>query len=200
MLSTLRRAPFSAPGWIYEWKLDGFRLLVSKTGEVVELFSRPGNLLNRAFPELVEAVAEVDGSFVWDCELTIGAARGSDAFERVRSRACMSVAPRVRAAAQRYPARVCAFDILAIGKRDLRGLPLRERKPILRDSFDDTPNLLYVTGIPDIGELVFEQVVAHDFEGMVGKRLDAPYQRGRSNNWVKVKNQAYSRQAALGFR
>lgn len=200
MLSTLRREPFSNTGWWFEWKYDGFRLLVCKHGDSVELLSRPGNSLNRAFPELVDAIARVDGSFVWDCELTTGAARGSEAFERVLSRACMSVAPRIRAAAGRYPARACVFDILAIGKRDLRGLPMRERKLILRDTFEDTPHLLYATGVPDAGELVFEQVVQHDFEGMVAKRLDAPYRRGRSNDWVKVKNQAYSRKAALGFR
>ncbi|MDR5791697.1 DNA ligase [Caballeronia sp. LP003] len=200
MLSTLRRIPFSAAGWLFEWKYDGFRLLVRKTNDSVELLSRPGNLLNRAFPEIVEAVANVDGSFVWDCELTVGAARGTESFDRLRARAVMSVEPRIRAAAARSPARLCAFDILVLGKRDLRGMALRERKPILRQCFDDTPFLLYATGIETVGELVFEQVVAHDFEGMVAKRLDAPYRRGRSSDWLKIKYGGYSRPAALGFR
>lgn len=200
MLSTLRRAPFSAAGWLFEWKYDGFRLLVRKFGEQVELWSRPGNLLNHAFPEIVEAVAGVAGNFVWDSELAVGAGRGEDAFNRVRSRACMSVVPRVRAASLRYPARLFVFDILVTGKRDLRGLPLRDRKLLLRDTFDDTDKLVYATGVPDAGEWAFEQAGLHDFEGVVAKRLDSPYLSGRSNNWQKIKYSGYSRPAALGFR
>jgi bifunctional non-homologous end joining protein LigD len=89
--------------------------------------------------------------------------------------------------------------MLADGERDIRQLPLVERKEVLRDSFENTAVLVYVTGIVAAGAWVFEQVKAHDFEGMVGKRLDAPYQRGRSRDWLKVKFADYSRPAALGW-
>ena len=69
---------------------------------------------------------------------------------------------------------------------------------MLRDTFHDTAALIYVTGIVAAGTWVFDQAVRHDFEGMIGKRLDSPYQRGRSNYWHKVKNPSYSRPAALG--
>lgn len=200
MLSTLHRTPFSGTGWVFEWKYDGYRLLVKKLGEQVELRSRPGNLLNHAFPEIVDAVAQVQGDFVWDSELTVGAGRGAEAFSRVRSRACMSVATRVRAAAMRYPARLFVFDVLALGQRDLRGLALRERKPLLRAAFEDTDKLVYATGVPEAGELAFEKAVEHDFEGVVAKRLDSFYERGRSKSWLKIKHAGYSRPAALGFR
>ena len=64
--------------------------------------------------------------------------------------------------------------------------------------FENTSELVYVTGIVAVGAWVFEQVEAHDFEGMVAKRLDSTYQRGRSNDWRKVKYAGYSRPAALG--
>jgi bifunctional non-homologous end joining protein LigD len=89
--------------------------------------------------------------------------------------------------------------VLAKGDKDIRQLPLIERKQVLRDSFGDTAVLIYVSGIVEAGAWVFEQVKAHDLEGMLAKRLDSTYQRGRSRDWLKIKNPDYSRPAALGF-
>jgi ATP-dependent DNA ligase len=89
--------------------------------------------------------------------------------------------------------------MLVCRKRDLRQLQLTERKARLRDSFDDTSRLVYVTDVESVGELVFEQVKIHDFEGMVAKRKASTYTCGRSLNWIKIKNTDYSRPAALGF-
>jgi bifunctional non-homologous end joining protein LigD len=89
--------------------------------------------------------------------------------------------------------------MMMLGTLDIRDRPLVERKDMLRDAFDDTPTLVYVTHVDTVGELVFEQAQILDFEGMVCKRNDSLYVRGRSLNWIKVKNPGYSRQAALGF-
>jgi bifunctional non-homologous end joining protein LigD len=199
MLATVRKRPFNDPAWLFEWKYDGFRCLVRKTGAAVELISRPGNSLNRSFPEIVDAVASIPGDFTWDSELTVDKASGHSSFERLLKRASTSVTSRVRAAAREYPARLYVFDMLSSKKRDLRSLPLLARKGILRDSFDDTSTLIYATGVVGIGDWVFEQVEAHDFEGMMAKRMDAPYQRGRSRDWLKIKYAGYGRPAALGF-
>ena len=200
MLATLRRAPFSLDGWIFEWKYDGFRCLVTKRQGAVSLTSRPGNSLNRAFPEIVDEVAKVPGDFTWDAELTVDKATGHSDFERLRSRSVTSIPSRVLAASIASPARLYLFDILTLGNRDLRGLPLIERKGFLRDSFEDTKKLVFANGVTEAGEWVFEQVEEHAFEGMVAKRLDSLYQRGRSNEWQKIKYAGYGRQAALGFR
>jgi bifunctional non-homologous end joining protein LigD len=199
MLATLYPAPFSCENWIFELKYDGFRCLVRKAGSRVELLSRNGKPLNRSFPDVVAAVERLPGSFVWDAELTVDESTGQSSFERLQLRARTSLALRVRAAAKLHPARLYVFDLLAAGARDVRALPLSERKEMLRDTFDDTAALVYVTGIVTAGAWVFDQAVTHDFEGMVGKRLDSPYQRGRSDHWLKVKHQGYSRPAALGW-
>jgi bifunctional non-homologous end joining protein LigD len=199
MLATLSRAPFSREGWLYELKYDGFRCLVRKSGARVELISRQGNLMNRSFPDVVAAVERVPGDFVWDAELTVDEPTGQSSFERLQIRARTSVPFKVSVAVAKHPARLYVFDMLADGERDLRRLPLVERKQVLRDSFENTAVLVYVTGIVAAGAWVFEQVKVHDFEGMVGKRLDAPYQRGRSRDWLKVKFAGYSRPAALGW-
>jgi bifunctional non-homologous end joining protein LigD len=199
MLATIRRAPFDDEGWIFEWKYDGFRCLIRKQGDVVDLVSRPGKSLNRSFPEIVAAVAKIPGDFTWDAELTVDDATGHSNFEKLLSRASTSVAMRVRAASLANPARLYVFDMLTTGDRDLRGLPLLERKGFLRDSFEDTKVLVFANGIVGAGTWVFEQVEAHGFEGMLAKRLDSLYQRGRSRDWQKIKHAGYGRPAALGF-
>ncbi len=96
-------------------------------------------------------------------------------------------------------ARLYMFDMLTIGFRDLRGLPLRQRNGFLPDNFEDTGSLVFTNGIGGEGEWVFEQVELHGFEGMVAKRLDSLYQRGRTHEWQKIKYAGYGRTAALGF-
>jgi ATP-dependent DNA ligase len=97
MLATLRRAPFSLEGWIFEWKYDGFRCLIRKQDGAVDLVSRPGKSLNRSFPEIVAAVAQIPGDFTWDAELTVDTPTGHSHFEKLLSRATTSIVSRVRA-------------------------------------------------------------------------------------------------------
>jgi bifunctional non-homologous end joining protein LigD len=106
---------------------------------------------------------------------------------------------KVRAAAREHPARLYVFDVLAAGREDVRDLRLIERKAVLRETFDDTPVIIYPKGIATAGEWVFEQACSLDLEGMMAKRLDSTYQAGRSRDWLKVKNKQYSRPAALGI-
>jgi bifunctional non-homologous end joining protein LigD len=199
MLATLHRRPFSDPGWIFEIKYDGFRCLVRKTGDRVDLVSRAGNSLNGSFPDILQAVAEVPGDFAWDAEITVDDANGRSSFERLQRRAVTKTAKNVKAASKIDPARLYVFDALSVGSVDLRQLPLTERKEHLRESFDDTQALIYASGIEGAGEWVFEKAASLDLEGMVAKRLDSTYQKGRSRDWLKVKYAGYSRRAALGF-
>ena len=199
MHATLQTLPFSSRDWVFEWKFDGFRCLIRKYGEQVDLISRQGNFFNAQFPEIVKAVAAVPGDFVWDAELAVGSGRGEIEFASLQQRA-RTVSPRnVPAAARKCPARLYVFDMLASGTRDIRDRPLFERKQHLRDSFGDTTLLTYTMHVEGVGELVFDRVKSHDFEGMVAKRTWSVYMRGRSLNWIKIKNPDYSRPAALGF-
>jgi bifunctional non-homologous end joining protein LigD len=199
MLAFIRKTPFSDDAWLYELKYDGYRALVRKTGERVELISRNGNCLNGSFPDIVSALAAVPGSFVCDAELTVDDANGRSSFERLQIRARTSVSANVRAAASKHPARLYLFDMLATGKRDIRGLPLVDRKRFLADSFESTKTLIVVSSIVAAGEWVFEQAITHGMEGMVAKRLNSTYQTGRSRDWLKIKHSEYGRPAALGF-
>jgi len=85
------------------------------------------------------------------------------------------------------------------GAQGLGDLRLVDRKQMLRDSFENTPELVYVVGIAGAGSWVFEQAELHDFERMAAERLDASYQCGRSRDWLKIRYADYSCPAALGF-
>jgi bifunctional non-homologous end joining protein LigD len=199
MLATLHGRPFYDPDWLFELKYDGFRCLIVKAGERVELWSRNGNLFNGSFPEVLHAVEAVPGDFVWDAELTVDDDAGRSSFDRLRQRAVTKTPMNVRAAAKANPARLYIFDALSIDGADIRSLPLIDRKLQLRESFENTRTLIYASGVEGAGEFVFGEVVARDLEGMVAKRLDSTYQRGRSRDWLKVKYAGYGRPAALGW-
>jgi bifunctional non-homologous end joining protein LigD len=199
MLATKARAPFSREGWLFEIKYDGFRALIRKDRDRVELISRNGKLMNASFPDVIEAIAAVPGSFVWDAELTVDEQNGRPSFERLQKRAVTKLARNVRAAIREHPARLYVFDILMSGRRDLRKLSLTRRKAILRDGFENTAVLVCPTSVEIAGEFAFEQACLHDLEGVMAKRLASTYQGVRSLDWLKVKNPDYSRPAALGF-
>lgn len=199
MLATLYNRPFSDPEWLFEIKYDGFRCLVRKAGERVDLLSRNGNFFNGSFPDVVQAVAEMPGDFAWDAELAVDDATGRPSFERLQRRAVTRSAKGVKAAARLDPARLYLFDALSIDGEDLRALPLHERKERLRDSFVDTRTLIYASGVQGAGEWVFERAKSLDLEGMVAKRLDSTYRKGRSRDWLKIKYSGYSRPAGFGF-
>ncbi|MDP9648711.1 ATP-dependent DNA ligase [Paraburkholderia caledonica] len=199
MLATLHGRPFSDPDWLFELKYDGFRCLVVKAGEDVNLWSRNGNLFNGSFPDVVKAVEATPGDFVWDAELTVDDDTGRSDFERLRQRAVTKTPKNVRAAVKSDPARLYVFDALSIGSEDVRNLPLMDRKLHLRDSFENTRTLVYASGIPEEGRLVFDEVENLGLEGMIAKRMDSTYQRGRSRDWLKIKYQEYGRPAALGW-
>ncbi|KDR41530.1 hypothetical protein [Caballeronia glathei] len=98
-----------------------------------------------------------------------------------------------------HPARLYLFDALSIDGEDLRALPLAERKSHLREAITDTKTLIFANGIFGAGEWVFEQAQALDLEGMIAKRLSSRYERGRSLDWLKIKNADFGRPAALGW-
>ena len=130
----------------------------------------------------------------------VGKARARRLSERIFPLHSTSLPYRVAAAARQDPARLYVFDMLADDETDLRRLPLKERKDILRAIFDTISKLVYATGIVGAGAWVFSQVQARDLEGMIAKRLDSTYQRGRSRDWIKIKSTTYSRPSCPWLR
>src|SRR5688572_1161072 len=177
-----RAEPFDSELFLYELKIDGFRALAHIEGGQGELISRNGNVF-RGFADLAAWIAEhlpVE-SAVLDGEIACVDEGGRPVFRDLllRRRECVFI----------------AFDLLFLNGKDLRVLPLIERKSMLRKVVrSKRSRILYLDHVESDGELLFEQIVAMHLEGIVCKRKDSPYRATEkpSPYWIKVKNRAYS--------
>lgn len=182
----------TSPGWAFEPKYDGFRALLVRRGDVSTLTSRNGNPLLPAFPEVAAACQHLPPG-VYDAELVVADQSGLPSFSGIQQRWRLRRPSSIVAAAADRPATLCIFDVLAIGERDLRPLPLRERKAELARIAPSGAGLLAVRWVEEGGAALVRESLALNLEGIMAKRLDAPYVRGRSRHWIKVKNSEYVR-------
>ena len=187
-LATLTRDRFSDPGWIFERKLDGERCLAFRSGRPVRLMTRNHKDNTSTYPELTGALAAQQArDFIIDGEIV--AFDGSQSrFARLQQRlGVRHPGPDLLAA---VPVSFYVFDVLWAGGRDVRPLPLRQRKQILRDLLTFTGPLRFTEHTDTDGEAYFRQACASGWEGVIAKRADAPYRAGRSRDWLKFKCEA----------
>jgi bifunctional non-homologous end joining protein LigD len=188
MLAVSREEPFSRPGWIFEFKYDGYRVIAAREGGEGRLLSRAGNDLTPAFPEIAQAVRALPyDSLVMDGEIVVHDGRGIPSFERLQKRGGLVRRADVLRASVELPATLYVFDLLACEGRDARPLPLVDRKGVLRDIVPTVGPIRYSDHLDEDGKLVYDRSVAIGLEGVVGKKADAAYKGGRSPHWVKVR-------------
>ena len=195
---TIARAPFTREGWIFELKHDGFRAF-ARTGAAPELRSRWGRSMAAAFPEILDALARLREG-VFDAELLVPDRDGRSDFEELRRRSLLQRPRAIAEAASRTPAVLVVFDVLHAGERDMRALPLSNRRQWLLEHVHPSAGVQIVQHVPTHGEALFREIARHDQEGIVAKRLDAPYRAGRQLTWLKIKNRDYSRRAAVEWQ
>jgi bifunctional non-homologous end joining protein LigD len=177
MKAVLTDEPFSDPGWIFERKLDGIRCLAHRDGGPVRLVSRTDHDLTGQFPEVAEALEAQDArDFVVDGEV-VAFAGGITSFQRLQRRG-----------RERVSVFLYVFDLLRLEGRDVRGLPLRERKAMLRRAFRFGGPLRNSSHRNEHGEKLFREACRRGLEGLIAKRADSPYRSGaRSRDWLKLK-------------
>lgn len=124
-----------------------------------------------------------------DGELVLLDARGRPQFERLRRRLALKRFS-IDHAARTEPAAIFAFDLLELRGKDLRRLPLLKRKAQLERLLRKSTRIRYLTRIGEDGERLYAAAATLELEGIVAKRADAPYRRGRSSDWVKIKTPA----------
>src|SRR5437588_712048 len=107
---TLRRAPFTAEGWLFELKHDGFRAFARKSGSAIELMSRSGRSLADAFPEIIEALRSLNVDAVLDAELVVPDVDGRSDFDELCRRSLLQRAQLISHAAITRPAALIVFD------------------------------------------------------------------------------------------
>lgn len=187
MLATAAKAPFSAPGWVYELKYDGFRCLVCKRGGVVRLESRNGRDMADAFPELVAEIAPIRGDFVLDCELVILDEQGRPEWDRLHRRHMTRKPERARMAAAEDPAALFAFDLLSLDGADFRPRPLLTRKSALHALVPGNRRIRYAGHFHDDCADLWRMALGLELEGIVAKDAASPYVAGRATTWRKIK-------------
>jgi ATP-dependent DNA ligase len=188
-------------GWIFEPKWDGFRALVFRDGDEVLIQSRDEKPLNRYFPELVEVLkTALPARAVLDGEVVV--ARGQELdFEALQMR-IHPAASRVRMLAAEIPASVVFFDLLALGERDLRGAPFRERRASLEAALADVAPPVHLTPATTDRALAadwFRRFEGAGLDGVVAKPAAGTYE---SNKRVmfKVKHERECDCVVAGFR
>ena len=182
-----RDAPFSRPGWVFEIKYDGYRLLGQAGGGAARLISRNGNDLTRVFPEVAPTLGKLPyRAVVLDGEIVVSDSAGLPSFRMIQKRGRLQRRGDIARAAVALPATYYAFDLIAFEGYDLRRLPLLERKSLLREVLPSTGPVRYSDHIRDEGEAMFRHVVGLGLEGVVAKRADSIYVGGRSRSWLKV--------------
>ncbi|MGH7611684.1 MAG: DNA ligase D [Candidatus Dormibacteria bacterium] len=188
MLATPAPTPFSRPGWLFELKYDGVRALLRWRGGRVTVQGRSGRDETDRYPELGQAgeALQLDDCLL-DGEIVALDERGAPSFSRLQPR--MQLQPALaRQAAQEAPVTYMAFDLLFAGGHDLRRLPLRQRKELLRQALRPSARLRYADHVEERGQEFFETVAHNHLEGLVAKRADSAYLAGRrSPDWLKLK-------------
>ena len=193
------------PGWRYEPKWDGFRCLIFRDGDRIELQSKAGKSLARYFPDVVEAVRELGAKrFVLDGEIAVpvkGALSFDDLLQRIHP-----AASRVRTLAESHPALLLVFDLLV----DARGTSLvdkplderRERLDRFAERFIDGTGRVRLSPSTDslaIARKWFRSA-GGGLDGIIAKRSDARYHAGLRDAMIKVKHSRTADCVVGGFR
>jgi DNA ligase D-like protein (predicted ligase) len=187
MLATLTEEFPTEGKWVYEPKLDGVRALIYANDGSVRLYSRNRKELDNAYPELVEALGPaVRGDAILDGEIVaFDPDRGVTSFSRLQQR--MQLRDPVRARRSLVSVHLYLFDCLFYEGIDLTGLPLLDRKAVLRDVvwYDDP--IRFTPYKTSGGVAMLRAACEQGAEGIIAKRTTARYVSARSADWLKLK-------------
>jgi bifunctional non-homologous end joining protein LigD len=192
------------PGFLYEPKLDGYRVLAfvdcgPGTAGRVRLKSRGGIDLTPFFPEVATELATQVASLVADGEIVALGADGRPSFNALQKRAQPMSTTALRAAQVATPAVLVCFDLLHFAGLNLRGAPYEDRRRYLAQALLPGAHLQLMHAHED-GEALYAAALASGHEGILAKRRDSPYLAGkRSSAWLKIKAQKTAELVVGGF-
>jgi len=174
MLATLVPEPFHHPGWVYEEKYDGYRILAYKEGSRVTLFSRNAKDRTQSFSDIARAIETLgDRTLLLDGEAVAFDDKLVSRFQLLQQ--------------GEVPILYAVFDCLYRNGRDLRNEPLPVRREALEKAIGDIDHLFSSRRLESNGLKAYETAKRKGWEGVVGKDSSAPYVEGRSTKWLKVK-------------
>jgi bifunctional non-homologous end joining protein LigD len=188
MMAAVAERPFSSPDWLFEPKLDGYRVIAAVRDGQVRLWSRRGLDCTRDYPGVVEALGAMGGEAVFDGEVVALDEHGRPSFDLLKQRLEQIHKHKVGGPATRYPLVYYAFDLLYHDGLDLRGVPLERRKVLLLDALSPSDVVRPLEALEGDGVAVYEAALALGLEGLVAKHRRSLYESGRrSPHWLKLK-------------
>ena len=182
MKARLEDEPPSHGDWLYELKFDGIRAIAVKDGKKVSLISRNGNKLDKRFPEIADAVAELPlDECVLDGEVVALDAEGRASFQLLQA---------LEMEGRKAPLRFYLFDLLQLNGKSLLELPVEQRKQVLATVCENVGDPVRYSGAitGDVKSLLAE-VKRRGLEGLIAKQRGSKYEPGRrSAAWIKLKS------------
>ncbi len=187
MKARVRETPPEGPGWVYEPKWDGFRM-IAWAGEKPRLESRNGKDLLRYFPELIPSLAEMPAGTLLDGEVVV-VGDGTTDFDALQMR-IHPAESRINRLADETPASLIVFDVLAHDGASMLDHPYEERRRRLERTYAHLGDRWHLT--PVTSEIVearrwFEEFEAAGCDGIICKQTDQPYVEDK-RNWIKWKH------------
>ena len=188
MLAEAGAEPRSDSNWLYEPKLDGYRVIAFVHGAAVRLVSRRGLELAAFFPEIVaELAAQAVDQMILDGEIVALAADGRPSFNALQNRAQLKTPTEIASAQRDTPVVLVCFDLLHFAGLNLRAAPYVDRRRYLSQCLLPSEHI-QLTHATDDAEKLYAAAINSGFEGIMAKRKDSTYQPGkRSPAWRKIK-------------
>ena len=190
MLATAGNLPTRDEGWAFEFKWDGVRAVAYVEGGRLRVLSRNDRDITVSYPEL-RHVAEglVSRDAVLDGEIVAFDANGKPSFGALQARMHVTDEAKARRLAQEVPVAYLVFDLLFLDGHALMDQPYTQRRATLEGLALGGPNLAVPPMFTGSGADVLRASREQGLEGVLAKRLDAPYRPGRrSTEWIKVKH------------
>ncbi len=178
MLATLVENAFNDKDWIFEVKWDGYRIIAHIEKDLVNLLSRNTQNYNSDFSPIVEELLNIKDKMILDGEVVVVDSKGRSDFQALQSYRNSGEGKLM----------YYVFDILKFKNRDLRKLPLTERKEILKKVLPKLGLVKYSDHIDEEGKKFFSLAKKNDLEGIIAKKKDSIYESGeRTKSWQKIK-------------
>ncbi len=209
MAATLAEGPFDDEDWLFELKLDGYRVEAVVEGPRVRLWTRNRQDAARYFPDLANArptwiKAE---TAILDGEVVALDADGRPTFSLLQDRAGMGrFGPRSAAPSRKRddgfvaPIVYYVFDLLYLDGQLLTDMPLEQRKRLLRSVLRDHPSVRYASHVETDGREFYEVVAAQGLEGLIAKLRSSRYEPGkRARSWLKIKIRREQEVVVVGY-
>jgi bifunctional non-homologous end joining protein LigD len=193
MLATTVKDPFDHKDWIFEIKWDGYRAVAEITSKGALLYSRNFHSFNDRFPTLVKQLGMFKTQLILDGEIVALKEDGKADFQLLQQY--------LKSGEGEDALRYFVFDLLYCEGRDIRDLPLVERKVLLKEIMENqtASQVTYSDHIEERGIAFFEEVKKEKMEGIIAKHKQSAYLSKRSKDWVKIKSRLTEEVVVGGF-